>query len=191
MPAGHVQGLHARARADDGTNDLAMIHQRNPRAGLGWGVGAVHGLVHVLVAIGLLLVVRELWRDSSGPDLLLWLLRLVGTAAALVAAGMLGAVVLAYYLRRADAIGMHENDAFSALGIVDYKGHLRLTVLPDRLDVRMLGITATSTEGTAGQIAACFDEHDRFTVLRVPEVDLRTTDVGPGPAGATAATLES
>jgi hypothetical protein len=158
---------------------------------VGGAVGLAHGVVHVLVALGLLLVVRPMWAQSSAPWPLLWSLRLLGTAAALVAAGMLGAVVLAAYLRRADALGMHENDAFSALGIVDYKGHLRLTVLPDRLDVRMLGITATSTEGTAGEIAARFDEHDRFTVLRVPEVDLRTTDVGPGPTGAASATLEA
>jgi hypothetical protein len=123
---------------------------------------------HVGVHTGL---VAAVWWLSSlwwAPDdgLAGRLLDLALSAATATAAGLVGTGVLAGYLAVADVLGMHHNEAFSGLGVEDYKAHLRMTFTAERLQVQVFAVRAVPRGQDAAATAAAFTVVDTFEVVR-------------------------
>ncbi|WP_088316094.1 hypothetical protein [Kineosporia sp. R_H_3] len=123
---------------------------------------------HVAVHAGLVAAVW--WLSSSWwavtDDWPGRLLDLALSAATATAAGLLGTGVLAGYLALADVLGMHHNEAFSGLGVEDYKAHLRMTFTAAGIHVEVFAVGAVPRGQDAAATAAAFTVVDAFDVVR-------------------------
>jgi hypothetical protein len=90
--------------------------------------GPLHGIAHVLVAIGTVWLVAGLPISESADDWVAFWVRLVAAAAV---GSVLATALVASYLYLAGLFGVHLNEVFSAQSIEDHKGFLRMHVRPD------------------------------------------------------------
>lgn len=89
-----------------------------------WGPGVAHGLAQVAVMLAMIWLASRIAGLFELPDFLLTLL-LLGLVAVL--GGTAAAVVFGVYLASTNLLfRMHDNEAFSALRIADFKNFLRL-----------------------------------------------------------------
>lgn len=154
-----TQAVLALAAAVGGLAVYGNVKREQQPWWKGAGLGALHGLVHVLLA-ALAWASPTLLGIEAGAG------ALVVRVLAAVLLGGVGTVVVAVYYRVADRLDMQHNDAFSGLQVVDHKGHLRLTAHPDRLDVELRGITTVMPGRTAAEYVSSFVRLDGFSVRR-------------------------
>lgn len=96
--------------------------------GASWVVGSAHALIHVMV------VATLIWAIAAPPafaDLATWTFLLIFMPLLGVIGGLVGSLLMGFYLWVSQLAGKHANEAFSSAHIQDYKSFLRLRIADD------------------------------------------------------------